>query len=91
MLAACAAAGVMHFRQQATCLQTDGGRASGATMADGSVISADKVVLSAGWESAALDGLPPGVAPPLRPVKGQIIRLRPGAGERGGKRLSVSS
>ena len=80
MLAACAAAGVVHLRQQATCLQTDGDRASGATLADGSVISADKVVLSAGWESAALDGLPPGVAPPLRPVKGQIIRLRPAHG-----------
>jgi glycine oxidase len=77
MLAACAAAGVMHLRQQARCLQTDGDRASGATLADGSVIRAERVVLSAGWESAALDGLPPGVAPPLRPVKGQIIRLRP--------------
>jgi len=36
-------------------------------------------VLSAGWRSAALDGLPPGVVPPIRPVKGQIVRLRPTA------------
>ncbi len=41
------------------------------------MLSADSVVLSAGWASADIDGLPPGAAPPLRPVKGQIIRLRP--------------
>ena len=37
------------------------------------------MVLAAGWRSAQLDGLPPGAVLPLRPVKGQIIRLRPTA------------
>jgi glycine oxidase len=41
------------------------------------VISAAQVVLSAGWASASIEGLPPEVVPPLRPVKGQILRLRP--------------
>jgi glycine oxidase len=35
--------------------------------------------LAAGWESAAIAGLPAGTAPPVRPVKGQIIRLRTSA------------
>ena len=35
-----------------------------------------RIVLAAGWQSAALPGLPAGIAPPVRPVKGQIIRLR---------------
>jgi glycine oxidase len=52
------------------------GRASGARLADGSVITARWIVLAAGWESAALPGLPASVAPPVRPVKGQIIRLK---------------
>jgi glycine oxidase len=34
------------------------------------------IVLAAGWQSADMPGLPPGIAPPVRPVKGQIIRLR---------------
>ena len=41
-------------------------------------------VLAAGWRSAVLGGLPPGTAPPVRPVKGQILRLRPRPGADGG-------
>ncbi len=52
-------------------------RAAGAELADGSTVSAGQVVLSAGWASASLAGLPDGAAPPVRPVKGQIVRLRP--------------
>ena len=52
------------------------GAVTGARLADGSVLSAARVVLAAGWQSAALAGL--GRALPLRPVKGQILRLRPG-------------
>jgi len=48
---------------------------TGARLADGSVLSAPQVVLAAGWQSAALAGL--GQTLPLRPVKGQILRLRP--------------
>jgi glycine oxidase len=36
-------------------------------------------VLSVGWSSTAIAGLPEDVVPPLRPVKGQIVRLRPTA------------
>ena len=77
LLAACKAAGVVHVTKQAVRLRIASGRATGAELADGSAVSAGSVVLSAGWASAGLSGLPPGASPPLRPVKGQILRLRP--------------
>jgi glycine oxidase len=45
-------------------------------MADASVISARWTVLAAGWQSACVAGLPDRLMPPVRPVKGQIMRLR---------------
>lgn len=54
------------------------GRAAGVRLADGTKVGADWVVLAAGWESAGLAGLPPAAVPPVRPVKGQILRLRAG-------------
>jgi len=79
LLTAARAAGVVHVRQAATRLCADAGQASGAQLADGTVVCAPQVVLSAGWSSATLAGLPDGVVPPIRPVKGQIVRLRPTA------------
>jgi glycine oxidase len=77
LLIAARAAGARHVPQRAIRLLTAADRAVGAEFADGSSVSANRVVLAAGWASASLDGLPPGTAPPLRPVKGQIVRLRP--------------
>jgi glycine oxidase len=79
LLAACHQAGVVHVKQPAVRLHADGDRARGAELADGSAVSAGSVVLSAGWASAEIAGLSPGTAPPLRPVKGQILRLQPTA------------
>lgn len=39
-------------------------------------IDADVVVLAAGAWSGGIAGLPPDAVPPVRPVKGQIVRLR---------------
>ena len=77
LAAAFRAAGGTLLRQPATRLREAAGRAAGADLAGGTVVSAGQVVLSAGWASASLPGLPPGTMPPLRPVKGQILRLRP--------------
>jgi glycine oxidase len=55
-------------------------RVAGALLGDGTRILAPRVVLAAGWNSATIAGLPPGIAPPVRPVKGQILRLRSGTG-----------
>jgi glycine oxidase len=70
------AGGARLVRQPVTEIRCAAGRVSGARLADDNVIAARWIVLAAGWESAALPGLPAGVAPPVRPVKGQIIRLR---------------
>jgi glycine oxidase len=77
LLAAAVKAGATHRPERAVRLLTAGDRAAGARLADGTVVTADQVVLCAGWASATLAGLPPDVVPPLRPVKGQIVRLRP--------------
>jgi glycine oxidase len=82
LLAAAEAAGVRLIRQPVADIDCADGRARGARLADGSVIQAAWTVLAAGWESGTLPGLPAGVAPPVRPVKGQIIRLRTGSAGR---------
>ena len=76
LLAAAQAAGARWLPARVRTLVTAAGRASGAELDDGTVVAAGQVVLSAGWASATIGGLPPGAAPPLRPVKGQIVRLR---------------
>ncbi|MGI3786386.1 MAG: glycine oxidase ThiO [Janthinobacterium lividum] len=51
------------------------GRVTGATLADGTPLATGRVVLANGAWAAQVDGVP-GV--PVRPVKGQILRLDPG-------------
>lgn len=82
LLAASDRAGAILIRQRVTKLLTEAGRAVGAGLADGTDLRADAVVLAAGWQSAGLAGLPAGAAPPVRPVKGQILRLRDTAATR---------
>jgi glycine oxidase len=55
-------------------VETEGGRVTGVTTTDGSTVSAGAVVLAAGPWSGELEGA--GATPPVRPVKGQILRLR---------------
>ncbi len=73
---AAAGAGARLVRQRVSEVLCSAGRASGARLADDSAVSTRWVVLAAGWQSASIPGLPPAIAPPIRPVKGQIIRLR---------------
>ncbi|WP_026534379.1 FAD-dependent oxidoreductase [Arthrobacter sp. H14] len=54
----------------------DGGMVTGVRLADGSRIDADEVVLANGLGAASMDGLPDGLELPLRPVYGDILRLR---------------
>jgi glycine oxidase len=79
LLKAAAGAGARLVRQAVMEVTSAAGRVSGARLADDSLIAARWLVLAAGWESAAIAGLPAGTAPPVRPVKGQIIRLRTSA------------
>jgi len=76
LLAAATDAGATHLPVAAAQVRTEAGTAAGAVLADGTQVHATQVVLAAGWQSAAVAGLPAGVVPAVRPVKGQIIRLR---------------
>jgi len=76
LLEACRRAGVEVRRSRVSSLRTAAGRVTGVQLTDGSVIGSDVVVLAAGCESGALEGVPGAMLPPVRPVKGQILRLR---------------
>lgn len=75
LLTACERAGVVFHRQRAERLSVVRDRATGAVLADGSELSADQVVLAAGSLSGRLAGVPEHIRPPVRPVKGQVLRL----------------
>jgi len=51
-------------------------RVSGVTLTDGTCLTAGHTVLAAGAWSRGIEGLPDDVRPPVRPVKGQTLRLR---------------
>ena len=55
--------------------------ATGDTPAATHLVSAPTVVLAAGCRSATLPGVPDRVLPPVRPVKGQVLTLRPLPGD----------
>jgi glycine oxidase len=59
-----------------TSITVDRNRATGVALAAGGSITADVVVLAAGPWSGSIPGLPPDAVPPVRPVKGEILRLR---------------
>jgi glycine oxidase len=76
---AAAAAGVRTVRDRVTAVLTgDGadGRARGVALAGGGEIGSGQVVIAAGSWSGAVDGLPAELRAAVRPVKGQLLRLR---------------
>jgi glycine oxidase len=74
-VAACEQAGVVFHRQWAERLTVLGDRATGVVTADGTALTGGQVVLAAGSLSGRLAGVPDAVLPPVRPVKGQVVRL----------------
>jgi glycine oxidase len=81
LIVAAERAGVGLIRQRVARLdlteEREARRAIGVTLDSGQPIRAAVTVLAAGCRSAELPGLPAEVRPPVRPVKGQILRLRP--------------
>ncbi|MET8326076.1 glycine oxidase ThiO [Streptomyces sp. NPDC005181] len=75
LLTACERAGVVFHRDWAARLVVARDRAAGAVLAAGTELAADQIVLAAGSLSGRLAGLPDEVVPPVRPVKGQVLRL----------------
>jgi glycine oxidase len=76
LLRACEAAGVTVHAGRVAALDHDGGAVRGVSLEDGTVLAASRVVLAAGSWSGRIDGLPAAAAPPVRPVKGQVLSLR---------------
>jgi glycine oxidase len=61
-------------------LAHDGARVTGLELAGGERVAAAQVVVAAGSWSGAVEGLPEDARVPVRPVKGQTLRLRDPAG-----------
>jgi glycine oxidase len=60
----------------AASLAVDGERVGGVALESGQRVAAGQVVVAAGWCSGGIAGLPATARVPVRPVKGQILRLR---------------
>jgi glycine oxidase len=69
-------AGVTVVRARATGVVVERDAAVGVRLDDGRELRAGQVVLAAGCWTGDMDGLPPGTLPEIRPVKGQVLRLR---------------
>ena len=80
---ACEIAGVLireHTAVESVLLDGSGERVTGLVLGADELVSAERVVLAAGAWTARIGGLPPDARVPVRPVKGQILRLRDPAG-----------
>lgn len=75
LVAACERAGVAFHRTWAERLSVLRERAAGVVTREGVVLGAGQVVLAAGSLSGRLAGVPDDLLPPVRPVKGQVLRL----------------
>ncbi|MFC9749192.1 glycine oxidase ThiO [Streptomyces niveus] len=79
LVTACERAGVVFHRAWAERLRVAGDRAAGVTLAGGpergAELDAGQVVIAGGSLSGRLAGVPDDVLPPVRPVKGQVLRL----------------
>ena len=76
LLTACERGGVHIVRRRAAGLELEHERVVAVRVADGERIGCSSIVLAAGASPTSIDGLPPSVAPPVRPVKGQLLHLR---------------
>ncbi len=75
-----AAGGEIRERCPVRGLELVGGSVHGVILDDGSCLRSDRVVVAAGVWSSQLEGIPEAARVPVRPVKGQIMRLHDPAG-----------
>jgi glycine oxidase len=75
-----AAGGEVRERAPVSGVALTGGRIRGVVLQDGTTVRAQQVVVAAGVWSPQLSGLPEADRIPVRPVKGQIMRLHDPAG-----------
>lgn len=75
LVVACERTGVRLRRTWAERLDVRRGRAVAITDSDGDELSARSIVLAGGSLSGRLAGVPEAALPPVRPVKGQVLRV----------------
>ncbi|GAA2790627.1 glycine oxidase ThiO [Kribbella solani] len=68
--------GVLLLRRRVTRVLTSGTTAVGVQLDNGDTMHAGQIVVAAGPWSPQLDGVPEELRPPVRPVKGELLRLR---------------
>lgn len=76
LLAATDKAGARLVRTEVARVCVSGSAATGVELVTGERIDAGTVVIAAGPWSARIDGIPDELRPPIRPVKGEVLRLR---------------
>ncbi|HZX01983.1 glycine oxidase ThiO [Kribbella sp.] len=76
LLKAIELSGVQLIRQRVARVTTSGTTATGVQLDNGDTIQAGQIVVAAGPWSSQLDGVPEELRPPVRPVKGEVLRLR---------------
>jgi glycine oxidase len=76
LLAACRSAGVSFLAEQVRSIGVARGRVTAVDLTGGERLPCDTLVLAAGSASGTIAGLPEGVRPPVRPVRGATLRLR---------------
>lgn len=76
LLVACESSGVRLVIERARAISASAGRATGVVLEAGAQLPAGAVVVAAGADSARIGGVPEGVLPPVRPVKGHVVRLQ---------------
>jgi glycine oxidase len=74
------AGGTVRKHAEVAALLRAGEHVTGLRLHDGTTVDADQVVIAAGVWSDQLGGVPAEARVPIRPVKGQIMRLRDPAG-----------
>ncbi|HEY5319153.1 MAG TPA: glycine oxidase ThiO [Solirubrobacteraceae bacterium] len=74
------AGGVLRAGIEVDEIVLDGGRVAGVALRGGERVPAGQIVVAAGPWSGQLEGLPSAARVPIRPVKGQILRLHDPAG-----------
>ena len=72
---ACTSEGVHLVRGRVSSVDVNHDRVEGVTVAE-STIACDAFVVAAGAWSPEIEGIPAGILPPLRPVKGQLLQLK---------------
>jgi glycine oxidase len=68
--------GVLLIRERVAHVITSGTTAIGVQLDNGDIVHAGQVIVAAGPWSSQLEGIPHELRPPVRPVKGEVLRLR---------------